>query len=136
MIHSLFLVIEIFVGILFVFSCLNRRVGTPMTITNEAEMRPEVERVISSTPLKRRHSHEEQSVSLDNHQIKELTNYKRRRSLDRKFSKDFTQPFIVQIFALFSSESEKKFSVIVGRPFKTPKKKATTKAEPCQCRST
>ena len=101
MIHSLFLVIEIFVGILFVFSCLNRRVGTPMTITNEAEMRSEVERVISSTPLKRRHSHEEQSVSLDNHKIIELTNYKRRRSLDRKFTIDFTQPFIYLIFCNF-----------------------------------
>lgn len=66
-------------GILFVFACLNRRIGTP--VVKEPSL-------VASTPLKRRHSHEEKSICLDEHHVQELKSVKRRRSLDRKLNQD------------------------------------------------
>ena len=75
--------VEIFIGILFVFACVNLRSPRPISSiglkTPKDEQHP-----VSSTPLKRRHSHEEKSVCLSDHHIQEIKISKRRRSLDRK----------------------------------------------------
>ena len=82
MVHSLFLVIEIFVGILFVFACWTRPrqphlPTVPKKLPSETAQAPAAP-VSSSTPLKRRHSMQEKP--LDDHHIEELNAVKHRRS--------------------------------------------------------
>ena len=88
-VHSLFLVVEIFVGILLVFACLNRREGARTDAisagTTVESTTPDTYSAVESSKdmhLKRRHSHEEKGTNLGRSQIEELK--KRRSSLDRK----------------------------------------------------
>ena len=84
----MFLVVEIFVGILFVFACVNLR--NSKSSQNSVKLHgntiddDEIP-VNCSTPIKRRHSHEEKSVYLSDNHIEEIKVSKRRCSLDRKF---------------------------------------------------
>ena len=83
-VHIMFLVVEIFIGILFVFACVNLRNSKhknsqPTSNTKDDEV------PVCSTPIKRRHSHEDKSVYLSDHHIEEIIFSKRRCSLDRKF---------------------------------------------------
>ena len=88
MVHIMFLVVEIFVGILFVFACVNLR--NSKSSQNSVKLHgntiddDEIP-VNCSTPIKRRHSHEEKSVYLSDNHIEEIKVSKRRCSLDRKF---------------------------------------------------
>ena len=75
--------VEIFIGILFVFACVNLRSPRPIS-SIELKTPKDEQHPVSSTPLKRRHSHEEKSVCLSDHHIQEIKISKRRRSLDRK----------------------------------------------------
>jgi len=93
-VHSLFLVVEIFIGILFVFSCFNRREGarvdtgagagvdtTPAGATmQESSTQNHSVKSSKDIQLKRRHSHEDKGTNLGRSQIEELKN--RRSSLD------------------------------------------------------
>jgi len=84
-VHSLFLVVEIFIGILFVFACWSRREPKPTSVGQLQSREVNAKHIpcTSSTPIKRRHSLQDKSTSLvDNHQIQELNATKRRASLD------------------------------------------------------
>ena len=80
----MFLVVEIFIGILFVFACVNLRNSKPK-ISQSTNNTKDEEVPVCSTPIKRRHSHEEKSVYLSDHHIEEINVSKRRSSLDRKY---------------------------------------------------
>ena len=90
MVHSLFLVIEIFIGILFVFACWTRprQPHLPAVTTRKLTSEPAQAAsapMSSSTPLKRRHSM--QDKPLHDHHIQELNAVKHRRSsLDCMFT--------------------------------------------------
>lgn len=76
-VHSLFLVVEIFIGVLFVFACWTSRTTSSRTEKSATKHLP------SSTPIKRRHSLQDKSTCLvDSHHIEELKATKRRASLD------------------------------------------------------
>jgi hypothetical protein len=92
-VHVLFLVVEIFVGVLFIFACyksryLNggggQRQPVPGTSFSSPTKTSTSSPPVSSTPLKRRHSLEDASTCLlgDAHHVQDLN--KRRRSLDCK----------------------------------------------------
>jgi len=74
-VHSLFLVVEIFFGVLFVFACWSRRQPSPTSRTGD---NPKAEHLPTSTPIKRRHSLQDKSTCF----IEELKATKRRASLD------------------------------------------------------
>jgi len=90
-VHIMFLVVEIFVGILFVFACVNLR--NSKSSQNSVKLHgntiddDEIP-VNCSTPIKRRHSHEEKSVYLSDNHIEEIKVSKRRCSLDLNSQKN------------------------------------------------
>jgi hypothetical protein len=99
-VHSLVLAVEIFIGILLVCSCFNRRVGMPVdTTSGGATVSGSVDQNIENSSntegnsssvavlsYQRRHSHEEKSTNLDRPYIEEIKQreLQRRSSLDRK----------------------------------------------------
>ena len=91
---------EIFIGILLVCSCFNRRQGVPVdttsggataTISGSADQNIEKSSnanenssSMAVVSYQRRHSHEEKSTNLDRPHIEEINQLQRRSSLDRK----------------------------------------------------
>ena len=91
---------EIFIGILLVCSCFNRRVDVPVDTTSggatvivsgsadqNIENSSNDNRNSSSSAVlsyQRRHSHEEKGTILDRPHIEEINQLQRRSSLDRK----------------------------------------------------
>merc|ERR1711935_618178 len=87
---------EIFIGILLVCSCFNRRVGVPVdttssgaTVSGSADQNienssnaNENSSSVAVVSYQRRHSHEEKSTSLDRPHIEEINQLQRRSSLD------------------------------------------------------
>ena len=105
---------EIFIGILLVCSCFNRRQGVPVdttsvgaTVSGSADQNIEKSSdanenssSVAVVSYQRRHSHEEKSTNLDRPHIEEINQLQRRSSLDRKtfkiksLRKNETQSFI------------------------------------------
>ena len=106
-VHALFLMVEIFIGILFVFACTHLRNPRPRSFPQDGltQSTAKDDQTSSSTPIKRRHSHEEKSVYLSNHHIEEIKVSKRRCSLDRKSHLQYRKR-IQQNFCHFLGRSE------------------------------